>query len=174
MLQEDSSKFPVFSGLSKPQIDKLTCLFRMRHYPLNEIIFQQGQNAYQLYILVRGEVEIRYKPYDGPPLVVSRMQPGGIFGWSAVLGRDSYTSSAIASKDSDAYFLSRQDLKNICEQDPDTGIIFLDSLASAIAERLRSTHSQILSILTEGIDFKKANYRRALPHVNGSSNIFNK
>jgi hypothetical protein len=43
------------------------------------------------------------------------------------------------------------DLRNLCRLDPDTGIIVLDHLATIIAERLRHTHDQVISLLKQGL-----------------------
>ena len=59
---------------------KPACLPRDTH------VFEQGQLSDYLYILTSGKVIIRYKPYDGPPLTVATIGPGGVFGWSAALG----------------------------------------------------------------------------------------
>ena len=43
-------------------------------------------------------------------------------------------------------------LQMVCTQYPETGNILLERLASVIAERLRSTHTQVLGMLTQGMD----------------------
>lgn len=59
--------------------------------------FGQGAAADALYILLDGEVEIRYKPDDGDARMVNRIEPQGVFGWGSAIGRDRYTSSAVAT-----------------------------------------------------------------------------
>jgi CRP-like cAMP-binding protein len=56
-----------------------------------------------LYVLMDGQVAIRFKPHDGDWLTVTDVQAGGVFGWSAALGRRRYTSSAICLQESHAY-----------------------------------------------------------------------
>jgi CRP-like cAMP-binding protein len=116
------------------------------------VIFEQGASAKYLYILQVGEVLVRFKPYDGPALTVARILPQGVFGWSAALGRDAYTSAAVTALPSEAYRIRASDLRTLCERVPDTGAIFLDRLAGVIAERLQNTHSEILTMLNQGID----------------------
>jgi CRP-like cAMP-binding protein len=142
----------VFQGLNTSQLSQIKPWMELCHFPDGMIIFEQGQAANALYILLEGEVFIEYKPYDGPLLTVSRILPGGVFGWSAALGRKYYTSAAISHASSSAFCITRQNLHTICDQDPETGGILIDSLASVIAERLRNTHSEIISILSEGMD----------------------
>jgi CRP-like cAMP-binding protein len=152
MFRQDFAQLSLFAGLKENQVSQLTLFMVECNFQQNEIIFEQGQPADHLYILLSGEVVVNYKPYDGPPLTVARIEKGGVFGWSAALGRDVYTSGAVAMQESVAYRIRGENLAVLCEQHPDTGMVLLDRLASVIAERLRSTHTQVLGILSQGID----------------------
>ena len=150
MFQARYAQLPLFRGLSKEQIDQIEPLFQICRFPKHQTIFEQGQKAQFFYILLNGEVEIRYKPYDAPPLTVAHLMPGGVFGWSSVLDHDVYTSSALSLVKSEAYCTSLHDLKIMVRTNPETGDILLERLASGIAERLRSTHSKVLSLIKKG------------------------
>ena len=152
MFEQYLDQMEVFKGLSGNQLGQIKPWMETCHFSSGIVIFKQGQTATSLFILLEGEVFVEYKPYDGPPLTVANILPGGVFGWSAALGRKNYTSAAIAHLNSSAYTLTRHNLHQICIQDPETGGILIDRLASVIAERLRNTHSEILSLLFEGLD----------------------
>lgn len=151
MLKQDLSRLPVFLGLSPEYIDVLDSLFDRIHFAKDTVVFEQGQPAAYLFILASGEVAIRFKPYDGPALVVARIPPGGVFGWSAALSRHAYTSGAVAISDGSAYRISASQLHMVCSKYPDLGTVLMERLASAIAER-RVTHSPILDILNNRMD----------------------
>lgn len=150
MDRQDYARLPIFAGLDGNQISQLSPFLFECVLEKDIIIFEQGQPAEHLYILLSGEVAVRYKPYDGPPLTVARIESGGVFGWSAALGRDVYTSGAVALQDSIAYRLHGGSLPVICACYPETGKIWLERLAGVIAERLRNTHTQVLEILSQG------------------------
>lgn len=152
MFRQDYAQLAIFSGMDGNQISQLSPFIVECQFPQDFMIFGQGQPADYLYILLSGEVVIRYKPYDGPPLNVAHIVPGGVFGWSAALQRDVYTSGALAVRPSVACRIRGYNLHVICAQYPETGKILLERLASVIAERLRSTHTQVLGILTQGMD----------------------
>ena len=42
-------------------------------------------------------------------------------------------------------------LRKLCEQHPDTGVLLLDRLATVIAQRLRNTHEQVVALLEVGL-----------------------
>jgi len=160
MLRGDFVKLSIFQGLNKDQLNLLAPLVEVCKYPPETTIFQQGQHATHLFIIIRGEIEVQFKPYDGPPLTVSKMRPGDVFGWSSALGRDVYTSSAISVCECETYFLSGAALHDLCEQHPDAGVVILEKLASAIAERLENTHAQIMNILSQGMELEGRTSRK--------------
>ena len=141
-------KLSIFYGLTENQFQQVSQFMEIKQFSANDIIFQQGDLAGYLFILISGRVSISYKPYDGPPLTIANIIPGWVFGWSAVLGRETYQSSAIAAVESIAYRIEKENLENICLLDAETGIIFLDRLTKVITERLDNTHVSILSNLS--------------------------
>jgi hypothetical protein len=44
-----------------------------------------------------------------------------------------------------------EDLRNLCNENPDTGILILERLATVIAERLRNTHDHVMALLLQGL-----------------------
>ena len=164
MFRQGYAQLSIFTGLDDNQISQLSQFIEECQFPKDTVIFEQNQSADRLYILLSGEVAIRYKPYDGPPLFVARIEPGGVFGWSAALQRDAYTSSALTAQDSAVYCIHRDNLATLCFEYPETGWVFLERLASVIAERLRSTHSQVLKILTQRIETDKRFSSRRIPN----------
>lgn len=144
MQTKQTSRIPLFNDLDKDEIKHILSRFTIMQFHKNDVIFQQDTSAEYFYILSKGEVFIRYKPYDGPPLVVTRIYPGDIFGWSAVLQRQKYTSAATAEEDCQVYQISGCDLLALCAQSPDSGAIILQRLATIISVRLQGTHKDIL------------------------------
>jgi CRP/FNR family cyclic AMP-dependent transcriptional regulator len=152
MFRQEYANLSIFEGLDPQQLGLLSPFMEETRFSRDSGIFDQGQLADCLYILLEGEVIINYKPYDGPPLIVARIIPGGVFGWSSVLNHDQYTSGAVASHDCVAYRIRVESLQHICDCHPDTGRVLLERLAGVIAERMRNTHATILNLLSQGID----------------------
>lgn len=142
---------PFFADLSSKQLALLKPLFMSCRCKEGDLLFEQGDIADVLYLVVRGEVVVRYKPEDGPEIIVARVKPGGIVGWSAALGSRHYTSGAICSADSELLCVRGADLRRLCSQYPDTGIVVLERLADVIAERLHSTRKEVVTLLKQGL-----------------------
>ena len=136
----------LFHDLDAQQRAIIRPLFSEHEEPAGAIIFEQGAPAKHLYLVVDGEVNVRYKPDDGPAMVVARVRADGVAGWSAALGTSNYTSSAVCANDCNA-----DDLRWLCETYPELGQLVLDRLAVVIAKRLKNTHQHVVALLQHGL-----------------------
>jgi len=139
MVDKKYHDLSIFKDLSQAQLDALEAIFEYRTYAPEVVIFEQGQSAGHLYFLLEGEVLINYKPYDGPPLTVARIAPGGVFGWSTVLGRHSHTTAAQAGPASKVARLDLPTMKGLSRRSPEAGEALLDKLAGAIVRQTIKT-----------------------------------
>lgn len=143
-------RFPLFQELLPEQNSLIRPLFSACFETAGNLLFEQGQVAELLYLIVEGEVIIRYKPEDGPELLVAHIREGGVAGWSAALGNPIYTSSAVCTTDCQLLCIRGQDLRNLCERNPEIGSLLLERLANIVAERLRTSHAHITTLLEQG------------------------
>jgi CRP/FNR family transcriptional regulator, cyclic AMP receptor protein len=139
MVDKKYCDLPIFQNLSPAQHDALDAIFECKTYAPEEIVFKQDQSAGHLYFLLEGEVLINYKPYDGPALTVARIAPGGVFGWSTVLGRESHTTAAQAGEACKMVRLSRETMTGLSLRSSDAGKALLEKLAGAILRQTIKT-----------------------------------
>lgn len=151
MLTKPIDRIPLFEGFSSEQMELLDPIFLPYECFTGTVLFEQGEPAEYLYLVISGEVVIRYNPDDGDPINIARVRPGGLVGWSAVIGRDAYTSSAACQDNTRLLRLSADSLQLLCERYPETGLLLLDRLAKVVAERLESTHPQVFSLLKDSM-----------------------
>jgi CRP/FNR family cyclic AMP-dependent transcriptional regulator len=144
-------RLSLFQDFTPDQRAVLRPLFVICKEQTGTLIFEQGDSARHLYIVVEGEVDIVFKPDDGAELNVANIRPGGVVGWSAALGSPAYTSSAVCSTDCVMLRLRGADLRDLYNCDPETGSMFLERLAAVIAKRLRNTHQHVISMLEQGL-----------------------
>jgi CRP-like cAMP-binding protein len=144
-------QFPLFDGFSEDQIALLRPLFVPSDCHAATVLFEQGEPAVYFYLMVSGEVAIHYKPEDDQDIVIARIKPGGMVGWSAVIGRRSYTSAAICTEYTELLRVRGSDLQKLCAQHPETGNQFVDRMADVVAQRLESSHPQVLQLLENGL-----------------------
>jgi len=148
---EKYNSLAFFAGLSAADIQFLAPYFAPQTWVAGTVVFEQGDYAEFLYLVVSGEVTIRFKPDDGPIMTVTRVQPGGIFGWSAAMGNPAYTSGAVCSMDSEVLHIRGSDLRMLCEKHPALGQVILDRLSAIMTERQKSRQSRVNSMLANGM-----------------------
>jgi CRP-like cAMP-binding protein len=138
---------PLFQDLDPAQIALLKPLFEQFTCPANTVIFEQDTPATYLYLLIKGEVVIRYKPYDGPTIILTRLREGDVFGWSAVVGSPHYTSSIISETEVETIRIRGGHLLKLSSDAPETGKIVMDRLARVVSPRWGNAQAQVQSLL---------------------------
>ncbi len=144
---EELARLPVFSGLRTDQLARLVPLLQWARFPAGTRVFAAGDPAHQLYIMTAGEVSIRYHPYDGGCIEVATVRPPAAFGWSAVLQRAYYTSSANCRTEVEALALHTDDLHQVMSADVVLGDRLLENFGQLAANRLEGLGRQLIQLL---------------------------
>jgi CRP-like cAMP-binding protein len=140
-----------FQELDESQINILRPLFEPFSCQVGTVILKQGAPADCLYLIISGTVEMFFKPYDGTSFTLSYVEKGGLFGWSAVVGSEKYSSSAVAVEDVEAYRIRGSALRKFCLDHPEAGVDILERLADGVSFRWRNAHEQIKSLIVQGM-----------------------
>ena len=138
---------PLFENLNAAQIALLQPLFEKFICPADTTIFEQGEPATYLYMLIKGDVLIRFKPYDTPPITLTRLRAGDVFGWSAVLGSTHYTSSLVSETPVETIRIRGSHLLMLVREHPETGTIIMDRFANVVSSRWKNARMQVQSLL---------------------------
>jgi CRP-like cAMP-binding protein len=142
---------PAFENLNNEYLELLKPLFEAVSFDAGSTILQQGAAAEYLYFILKGAVEMSFKPDDGNPITISHIEKGGWFGWSAVVGSKKYTSAAIAIEDLETIRVQGDELRKLCVEQPEAGKVVLERLANNVSFRWSDAHKQVRSILTKGL-----------------------
>jgi CRP-like cAMP-binding protein len=143
--------FPLFKELSDKDLQLLAPIFHVRTYAAGATIIQQGEKAICLYLLTRGDVSIRYKPYDGEMITLNHLHDGSVFGWSAVLGNPVYSSSVVCNTACETLMVTGKDLHILESKHPKTAQAVTNRLANAVSTRWEKAQIQVQSMLKKGI-----------------------
>jgi CRP-like cAMP-binding protein len=154
MTLQDLAALSLFDGIPQRDLARFARISSIVELQEQEQIFGQGEPATRLFILLEGEVAIRYKPGDGDPLTVTVLGRGDVFGWSSALGRSRYTSSAYSNRQGRALSIPGAKFHALCEDHPKTGVLIIERLADVIAGRLRGTREAVAALLHNGYRVK--------------------
>jgi CRP-like cAMP-binding protein len=133
--------------MNKNYVDLLKPLFEPYACVAGTAVIQQGSPADYIYLVLEGKAEVSFKPYDGAPITVSHVGKDGLFGWSALVGSQTYTSSVWAIESLETVRIRGSELRKLCMDHPDAGKDILESLANAASSRWKNAHEQVKSIL---------------------------
>jgi len=104
-------------------------------------IFHEGDPATRLYIMRRGNVRLRIGRTGQVVYIISRS--GEAFGWSSLMGRESYSASAEALIRTDLMAFERDEFLEVIKSDPKNGILLYKGLAVTLANRLLQSYQVI-------------------------------
>ncbi len=79
----DLARISLFEGLPEDELARLAVVSARRRLGDGELLFEQGQRAQNLYVVVSGGLVLRAGG-DGRSVIVDTLAPGDLVGWSAM------------------------------------------------------------------------------------------
>ncbi len=153
MLPQELADKPLFAGLTPEQLDRLAPVFEPFDCAAGAQVFAQGEAAERVYVLEAGEVALRLHPVDGGVMTIVVIHPGGIFGWSAALGRARYTSAAVCLTETQGVMIRGDALRTLVRADPPLGRRLLGRMALDVAGRGDDEHADIVHLIQNEMDY---------------------
>ncbi|MFZ5555565.1 MAG: ABC transporter permease subunit [Pseudomonadota bacterium] len=122
-----------FQVMSNGMLEKIAAVARRVDYKAGERIYERGERADDLYVIVRGQVEHILGPGAGATNLLRNLGAGEVFGWAALLTSQPYRlARATASQDTECLAISTQTLLKILESEPETGNVVMSRFATMI------------------------------------------
>lgn len=105
-----------------------------------DILFRKGEPADHAYLLLMGRVHLKLGETGHVVHIVNR--PGETFGWSSLVGRNVFSSTAECVLPTDLRKLHRDNLQKLVEKDPANGLIFFKRLSGMLGDRLLESYAR--------------------------------
>jgi len=138
----------LFGGLEAAYLERLSSLCRGGSYRQGTIIFKEGDEAKELYILTDGRVvlEIDLRPIPDRPTIPTAIEVvtrGECIGWSALVEPHIYTLSARCMTNCTALAINADMLRKALADDNSLGYEVMKRLSKIIAGRLLDTRLRL-------------------------------
>jgi len=133
----------LFKGMNQAFSNKLNGITATENYNRGDFIFKVGEPAHHFFILLQGRVRIAIGE-KGHTVTIAN-NPGEAFGWSCLVGFDSYTASAECLMPCSLARIDRDKMLSLLENDAASGMLFFKRLASTIGQRLVNTYNTLLT-----------------------------
>jgi CRP-like cAMP-binding protein len=111
-------KFPLFSGLSTEELNRLLSVCRRKRYLARETVFQQGDSGQTLFLILKGSVDVESVSADMRPRHLGRRGPGEYVGDMALFDDQPRSADVIAHTDCEMLLVDRRDLIAFLEKRP--------------------------------------------------------
>ncbi len=124
---------PIFSQLTKRDLNALAQTARQRKYATGEVIVKEGGDAVGCFIVASGEVEV-VKGLDSPDQkeVLATLGPGDFFGEMAIIDDSPRSATVRAINDTECIAITRWDFMAEVRTRPDIAIQMLPILVKRI------------------------------------------
>jgi CRP-like cAMP-binding protein len=140
----------LFGGLSASYLEKVSNLCRSESYRQNMMIFKEGDEATELYMLTDGRValEIDIRPVADRPAIPTALEvctKGEPIGWSALVAPYIYTMSARCITNCTVLALKGDLFRKVMDDDVGLGYELMKRLSQVISLRLTNARLRITS-----------------------------
>ena len=124
---------PIFSELTKRDLNALAQTARHRKYAAGEVIIKEGGDAVGCFIVASGEVEV-VKGLDSPDQkeVLATLGPGDFFGEMAIIDDAPRSATVRAIKETECIAITRWDFMAEVRTRPDIAIHMLPVLVKRV------------------------------------------
>ncbi|MGZ6272883.1 MAG: Crp/Fnr family transcriptional regulator [Candidatus Limnocylindrales bacterium] len=134
------------SDLAPETQERLAKLGVIQDFEADEVILHEGDEANEMGILISGQLALRTLVPERGPVTILSVEPGDIFGWSAVLAATQVQSTVVATEKSKALVIEGTKLRAALKEDHALAASLYPRVLQAVARRLRATRLQLLDL----------------------------
>ncbi len=149
-------KTELFDTLEESQLNALLSNSSVKSYSQGETIFQQGEDAKRLYILIQGEVDLTVKAQEEIGFMTSKIEKeGAVFGTPSLMEPFRYNVTAKCLKPTKVLAIEAHHIRKKIEENSRMGVEIMRKLASIYFNRLNELRSGV-SNLVKSFKLKKS------------------
>lgn len=125
-------KISLFANIPPDCLLKLERTSSLRKYPKNTILFMEGDDNSQLFVIKSGLICIHTDDNEGRQLVLNYMGPGEYFGELSLLDAKPRSASASTVEDSSLLTISREHFRSFMREYPELYEVLMVELVDRI------------------------------------------
>jgi signal transduction histidine kinase len=145
----------LFSNLSDRELDEVASIISERVVESGETLIREGEEAYSLFILEEGSVDVSRRGAEGSQSRITELAEGAIFGEMSFVSAlahsaDSHrlrSAGVVAHNRGKILELPYAALEQLAAQDPVLGVKLYRTLALSLNQKLLSTTDHILPLI---------------------------
>jgi CRP/FNR family cyclic AMP-dependent transcriptional regulator len=135
-------KVPLFCGLSGSELAILAQHATIRTYPKNTIVFNEGDEANALYVVISGQVKVFLSNEEGKEIIVNMQRACEHFGELALLDSTPRSASVMTTEKTKLAVFSKPDFQRMLADHPGIAL----SLILDLTRRVRVLSENVKSL----------------------------
>jgi CRP/FNR family transcriptional regulator, cyclic AMP receptor protein len=140
----DLKEFALFGGMPEDNLEAFAELTEVLVYEAGTNVFQEGEPADSLFVLIEGEVEVIKKNDDAEKVLVS-LSSGDFFGEMSFIDMQNRSATVRAKYRSVLWRWSYRSLQSVYRKDLKAYTLLVMNIARELSRRLRRADVAILS-----------------------------
>jgi len=140
---EQLRRYPFFANVSEDALTEVAMISDEVAAEVGKTLFNENDPAEAMYILVDGEVDLKYTLGSGEKRVVDTLVAGDLLVWSALVAPHRCTATGTARKPCKLISINAQKLRGLCGSNSDLGYRMLISVTQLLATRLEGARVQL-------------------------------
>jgi CRP-like cAMP-binding protein len=140
----------LFRPLSDRQIGELAACATARSLRPSEALFEQNDEAHDLFVVAAGRVAVRFSTPDGGKVEVFDAGQFHLCGWSSLIAPHAYVAGASAVEESTVLVIPAAAAEDVFLLEPFAGYEVMKLLAGDISTRLRNIRTELFGVLGPG------------------------
>lgn len=137
----------IFAGLDDAVMDSLVLSCRKLEVKSGQIVVDQGAVASEMFVIVRGKIEIIKHPGTSKEIVLATMGPGEFFGEMCILECMPRAATVRTLEATELHVLRNGDLLKLFRRWPAQYAILLLNISRDLCRRLRTVHELLSQAL---------------------------
>lgn len=125
----------LFASLPEEMVERLRGQARDRQLAKGELLFGQGDESSELYVVMDGRIAISTRSSDGRESMVAVLENGGLFGEMGLFDGGPRSAEARALSDTTLIEISFDDVRAAVQEQPEV----LWAIVRLLAQRIRAT-----------------------------------
>ena len=134
----------IFWDMNKDFVKKIMDIAVTETHKEGEWLFREGDPANYFYILLKGRIKLSLGETGHIVYIVSNA--GEAFGWSSLIGRESFSASAECMIPTKVLNWDKEKLQKVLEKDPVNSLLLYKRLAELLGSRLLKSYTIIASL----------------------------
>jgi CRP/FNR family transcriptional regulator, cyclic AMP receptor protein len=136
-------RYTYFAGIGEEGLKQISMIAEEKSITAGARVFNEGDPASHMLVIVRGEINIEFLLGDGELRVIDSMSDGDLLGWSALIEPYKMTANGTAAKSTDLIRIDAIKLRQLCEKDRSLGYCLILQIAKLLAHRLEGANVQL-------------------------------